>query len=323
MSLPGQRIEKPDALDRPSREVHAKRERIDINADRYQRQNRPCVPVRERDQRRDQHQDEIKWQNVEIAELMREQDEPDMRLDGIVEDGGGVVPVEQERRVEQNRGAGEKRDRQPGYDGLREVNRQRAAPEAKHQPFPRVRSRGTVDELAQRPTREKDEKLRRVRDRYVAKGEALEKIAGNVIDENREKSEPAPKVDLIWFAHACFLNGPRSSRSRGSRPERDNIDAAPNIARARPAPYVAPGCRSRRRPESRFGRGQGGFGPNRKFNPLPPPVATLAPPKLAAYDASQYCDAPMRVVEGPPRLRLNGQTEADADFAGLRFERRC
>ena len=103
--------------------IHAERQRIDIDRERYGEQNPPCMAVRERDERRDQHQDEIKRQNVEIAELMREQDKSDVRLDGIVEDGGGIVPVEQERRVEQQRGSGEKRDRQPGYDGLREVNR--------------------------------------------------------------------------------------------------------------------------------------------------------------------------------------------------------
>ena len=45
------------------------------------------MPVSERDERRDQHQDEIKRQYVEIAELMREQDKSNVRPDGIVEDG--------------------------------------------------------------------------------------------------------------------------------------------------------------------------------------------------------------------------------------------
>ena len=216
-----------------------------------------------------------------------------MRPDGIVEDGGGVVPVEQERRVEQQRGPGEKRDRQPRYDGLREVNRQRAAPQPKHQPFPRERSRGTVDELAHRPTREKDEKLRRVGKRYVAKGEALEKIAGNVINEDREKSEPAPKVDLIGFAHVGFLYGPFFiTRSRRSPPERDNTDAAPNIACARPAPKVFP-------------RGHA--------------CSALA----GAY--MMRCNMAMRICVSP-KVRLDciltGRLKP-TPFAGLWFERRC
>jgi hypothetical protein len=41
---------------------------------------------------------------------MGEQNEPGMRLDGIVEHGGRIVPVEEHGRIENDRGRREKRD---------------------------------------------------------------------------------------------------------------------------------------------------------------------------------------------------------------------
>ncbi len=53
---------------------------------------------------------------------MGEQNETDMRLDGIVEDGGRIVPVEEEGRIEKDRGRREKRDGQLGDDHLRDID---------------------------------------------------------------------------------------------------------------------------------------------------------------------------------------------------------
>ena len=64
---------------------------------------------------------DIQRKNVEIAELMGEQYETDMRLDGIVEDSGRIVPAEAEGRIEKDRGRREKRDCQLRDDHLRDI----------------------------------------------------------------------------------------------------------------------------------------------------------------------------------------------------------
>jgi hypothetical protein len=67
------------------------------------------------------NQNDIQGKNVEIAELMGEQNETNLRFDRTVEDGGRIVPVEEEGRIEKDRGRREKRDGQLRDDHLRDI----------------------------------------------------------------------------------------------------------------------------------------------------------------------------------------------------------
>src|SRR5262245_32284825 len=110
--LPCERIKEPGALDRPGRQVHAEPESGGIDRERGEQQERRSIPVEKRDRRRNEKQNDIQGKNVEIAELMGEQNETDMRPDRIGEDGRRIVPVEEEGRIEKDRGRRKKRDGQ-------------------------------------------------------------------------------------------------------------------------------------------------------------------------------------------------------------------
>ena len=155
-----------------------------------------------------------------------------MRLHRLVEDRADIMPVEQERRVEHHRAGGEDEDRDLCDERLGHVDRERPAPQLVdhrrrgHRPF-RV-----LDREPHRPARKEDEQLGGIRERQVAVGEALEEVAGDVIDEDGDQRVAAPEIDRVGLAHrrsatkgevrrpreyGAFWGRRRGSRSRSSQ----------------------------------------------------------------------------------------------------------
>ncbi len=88
-----------------------------------------------------------------------------------------------------------------GDDNLRDIDLKRPALDPENQRAGGKVPDRTVAEFAQRPTGEKDEKFGGIRQRDVAIGKSLEINPRNMIDENRQKGEAAPKIDFVWCAH--------------------------------------------------------------------------------------------------------------------------
>ena len=162
--------------------------------------------MEERDRRSDEKQNDVERQDVEIAKLVGEQNETDMRSHRIVEDGRGVMPIEQIGRVEKKRGRREKRDCHLGDENLRDINMKGACWQ---------RARRAIDENAQCATGEKHKKFGRIRQRHIAEREALEINPRNVVDKNRNEGEAAPEIDLVGCAHRLSNNVLRPAISRG------------------------------------------------------------------------------------------------------------
>ncbi len=84
-----------------------------------------------------------------------------MRFDRIVKDCRSIMPIEQKGGVIINRSGGEEGHRHLGNHELGEIDLRRAPAEPQDQGRERQRGR-PVRLIAQRPARQKDEKLRRI-----------------------------------------------------------------------------------------------------------------------------------------------------------------
>ena len=108
---------------------------------------------------RHHHQHDIKGQNVEVAELMTEQDEADVRTDGVVEDRRRIVPLEKQRVLQQERSGGQHGDGDHRDRHLCDIDGDGAAEQAMQDGARRPRIVGRPHDMAQRPAGEEDEQL--------------------------------------------------------------------------------------------------------------------------------------------------------------------
>ncbi len=161
--------------------------------------------MNERDERREQHEHDVEGEDVEIPQLMAEQDQPDVRVDGVVEDGGCVVPLEQKRVLEDNRRAGEHCNRQHDDGQMRCVDDDGTPAQAKKQQVRRRGILGLADDVTQRPAGKEDEEFRGIRQREVAMREPLVEHARNVIDEDCHEGKATPEIHGIDRARHAML----------------------------------------------------------------------------------------------------------------------
>src|SRR5579875_685767 len=105
--------------------------------------------MEQRDCRSNEKQDDVKRQDIEIAELVGEQNKADMRLHCIIEDSRSVMPIKQIRRVEEKCGGREKRDGKLGDEDLGDIDMKSAGFEAEDQPLLWHCARRAIDENAQ------------------------------------------------------------------------------------------------------------------------------------------------------------------------------
>ena len=124
-----------------------------------------------------------------------------MGLDRVLEDRPGIVPVEQQRRIEVEGARGDGGEREHGDEDLRGIDRDRPSEQARRQPQDRC-ARLDIDDEAQRPSGKKHEQFGRIRQREIAMGEALVEQARHMVDEDRDEGEAAPEIDLVRLPHA-------------------------------------------------------------------------------------------------------------------------
>ena len=93
--LPGERVEEPLAVHRPSWHRNGYCERCAIEGGRKRQHPLRREAVKHGNARRHQHDHDVQWQDVEMAELVGDEDEADMGRHRIVEHSGRVVPLEQ------------------------------------------------------------------------------------------------------------------------------------------------------------------------------------------------------------------------------------
>ena len=220
--LPGQRVEEPGARHRPGRQRQAEDQGADIERGGGRQQQAWHGAVDQREERRHQHQHHVERQDVEIAELMGEQGEPNMRRHRIVEHGGGVVPLEQQRIVELDRGQRQHGDRQHGDQHLRGIKLERAAKQAQHDVARRHGAAAAVRHQPQRPAGQEHEQIGGVRDGEVDQRVFGVDQTGNVVDEDRDQREAAPEVDRIGLTRhrrfRCRFAAPWALCRSASRP---------------------------------------------------------------------------------------------------------
>ena len=115
----------------------------------------------------------------------------------IVEHGGGVVPFQQQRIVELDRGQRQHGDGEHGDQDLRGVELERAAEQAQHHVARRHGAAAAVRHQPQRPAGEEHEQVGGIRDGKIHQRVARIKQAGDVVDEDRDQREAAPEIDRI------------------------------------------------------------------------------------------------------------------------------
>ena len=198
--LPGERVEEPAAATGVVRDGQSGGSCIKPERPRNG-QGRARRVKHSGDQRRAcQQQDGIGRQNIHIADLVSQRDQPRHRGTGLVIQKGEVVHHAKFRAHKRICRPGIKTDGRDRQHDMHDIKLPRPSPQRGHRipktqlaRHPAANGRGIGD--ARRDARHDKERLCRVGEPDIADGQMLPRVAGHVVDDDHDQRQPAKRID--------------------------------------------------------------------------------------------------------------------------------